>query len=192
MIEVGDIVRDHRAYGEMRSERRAAIIPLREGRRVLLGDLVGLEFENSQTLTFQTQEMVYTERLESDSEVEHEIEAYSTMLPSRDSLVATLFIYLRDAEAITYELQRLQGLHTSIAVEIGEHRIPGVPITPPDQEHDDVTVSVHVLRFTFSSAAREAFLDPTIPAIVTVDHPEYSDDAAIAGSLRGELISDLT
>lgn len=191
MISAADIVRDHKAYADIRSDRRASIIPVREARRVPLGDLVSLEFENDETLTFQTQEMVYTERLEGESEISHEIEAYSRMLPSSDSLVATLFIYLRNPEAISYELKRLQGLHTSIAIEIGDLRAAGVPITPADQDDDDVTVSVHVLRFTFDEPARAAFLDASKPASIVVDHAEYSEDAPIPPDVREHLIADL-
>lgn len=191
MISAADIVRDHGSYADMRTDRRAGIIPLRERRRVTLGDLVSLEFENAETLTFQVQEMVFTERLESDDDVGHEIEAYSRMLPTEDSLVATMFIYLRNPEAITYELNRLQGLHKVVTIVVDDHVVPGVPITPADQDHDDVTVSVHVLRFTFAPDALAAFLDPSIPASVVVEHPEYSDDAPISPTLRQELIADL-
>lgn len=190
-IQSKEIIRDHSAYAAVRTNRRARIIPVRKARRVALGDLVGLEFENAQTLTFQTQEMVFVERLASDEEIDHEISAYSRMLPSSDSLVATFFIYIREPEAIKMQLQDLQGLHTSITINVGDHAVPGVAIPPSDEEDDSQTVSVHVLRFTFAYDALEAFKDRSQPASIVVDHPRYSDDVKINEDLRDLLITDL-
>jgi hypothetical protein len=190
-IDVTDITTDHVYYSSVRTVRRADIIPVRAARRVTLGDLIGLEFENSQTLTFQTQEMVYTERLTSSHEVEHEIAAYSRMLPTHNSLVATFFIYLRDPQNIKHQLAAMQGLHQSVHIEVGQHHVAGIPIPPSDEESDDQTVAVHVLRFTFNAAALAAFKDEAIPATVVIEHHSYSDDRVIDVHMRERLIGDL-
>lgn len=191
VIDQAAISTDHAAYAAARAQRRAAIIPVRAARRVLLGDLIGLEFENSETLTFQTQEMVYTERLSSPDEVHHEIAAYSRMLPGPNSIVATFFIYLQNPIDIKAQLEAMQGLHTSLTIEVGPHRIVGVPIPPSDEEDDERTVSVHVLRFTFNDAALAAFKDLSEPATIVIEHASYSDDMVIDVGLRQLLVADL-
>lgn len=191
VIDISAITTDHAAYAAARTERRAAIIPVRSARRVELGDLIGLEFENAQTLTFQTQEMVFTERLSNAEEVHHEVEAYSRMLPTQDSLVATFFIYLRDPKNIKDQLAKMQGLHQSVSIEVGGHSVLGVPIPPPDQLDDEQTVSVHVLRFRFNEAALDAFKNLSLAATIVIEHSSYSDDRVIDLGLRQLLLADL-
>jgi len=83
------------------------MIPVRAERRVRVGDLLVLEFENEETLRYQVQEMVYTERLTAPADVAHEVEAYSRLLPGSHVLTATVFIELQLLATVREELERL-------------------------------------------------------------------------------------
>ncbi|MCK9894041.1 DUF3501 family protein [Frankia sp. AgB32] len=192
-LTVADITTDHRAYAEHRPDLRRQMIPVRAERRVRVGDLVVAEFENEQTLRYQVQEMVYTERLTASADVAHEIEAYSRLLPDSHVLTATIFIELAVLETVRDELSRLAGLQHSVSLEIGGQRSAGVEIPGLDEDPDvpSETVSVHMVRFTLSDELRDAFRDPAVPAELVIDHPAYGDGTPLVAATRRALIADL-
>jgi Protein of unknown function (DUF3501) len=186
------LVLDPKAYAAQRTEARDRMIPLRRGRRLRLGDQLVLEFENATTLTYQVQEMLFTEGITDDAEVAHELEAYSRLLPSSHQLVATLFIELDDVQTVREELQRLAGVQNAIRIEVGGEQAPAVELPGPDEDAPaEETYSVHFLRFRFGDAARDAFRDPSVPASLVVEHPAYADDLPIDGETRKSLLADL-
>ena len=71
-LTVDDIV-DHRAYERERDEFRAGIIAMKKRRRIALGDLVTIVFENTDTMRFQVQEMARAERMLTDEAIAHEV-----------------------------------------------------------------------------------------------------------------------
>lgn len=197
-LSASDVVTDHDAYAEGRAELRRRMIPLRAGRRVRVGDVLQFEFENVDTLRYQVQEMVYTERITDPDEIQAEVDLYGRMLPNSHELCATMFIELSDTATVRAELARLSGIQNAVSIEVGDgsnrlvvpsYELPGLDEDPdaPDRE----TVSVHVLRFRFDDAARDAFRDPDVPAQLVVEHAEYSDDTPIAGDTRLSLLADL-
>jgi hypothetical protein len=193
-LSASDVVTDHAAYAESRAELRRRMIPLRAGRRVRVGDVLLFEFENVDTLRYQVQEMVYTERLTDPAEIQHEVELYGRMLPTSHELCATMFIELSDTSTVRAELARLAGIQDAVSIEVGEHVVPSYELPGLDEDPDATsreTVSVHVLRFRFDDAARDAFRDPEVPARLVVEHPEYSDDTPIDGETRLGLLADL-
>jgi hypothetical protein len=196
-FSAASITLDHEAYARRRSEERTRLINVRRERRVRVGDMLSFSFENAETLLYQVQEMVFTERLGDPSELDHEIELYGRMLPDSHSLVATMLVELTDPDTIKDELARLEGLQHSVSIVVGNpgasYRVSAEEIAGPDEDPDtpSTLVSVHVLRFRFTTAARDAFRDPAQPAELVIDHDEYSDGSAIDGATRTALLADL-
>ncbi|AEH10491.1 MULTISPECIES: DUF3501 family protein [Protofrankia] len=192
-LSVADIITDPEVYSAQRPSLRARILPVRAERRIRVGDMLLFEFENEQTLRYQVQEMVYTERLRDPSEVAHEIDIYSRLLPSSHTLTATLFIELDVLDAVRAELERLAGVQRSIRLEIGGVPVPAEEILGPDEDPDvpSQTVSVHMLRFLLNDDTRDAFRDPAVPVELVVDHPAYNEATPITGTTRTSLIADL-
>lgn len=188
-----DITTDHTAYSAQRVQARSRMLPIRAERRVRVGDILLFEFENAETLRYQVQEMVYTERLTAPGEVAHEVEAYSRLLPSSHALTATMFIELNQVEAVRDELARLSGVQRRVALEIGGVTVPAVEIPGVDEDPDQPseTVSVHMLRFPLTDGTRDAFRDPEVTVELVVDHPAYSDATPVVGAVRRSLIADL-
>ncbi len=193
VLSASAITTDHAAYAARRQEVFSRLVPLRRDRRVRLGDLLALEFENAETLQIQVQEMVYVERLSTPDDVAHEIEAYSRLLPTSHSLVATLLVELDDPGAIRATLADLDGIQRAITLRVGGEVVTAVEIPGPDEDQDapSETVSVHMLRFPLTDEQRDAFRDPAVPAEVVVEHPAYSDAAPITGATRIALLADL-
>jgi Protein of unknown function (DUF3501) len=192
-LSLSDIVTDPDEYAARRPANRGRMIPLRAERRVRLGDMIVVEFENEETLRYQVQEMVYTERLSAPADVAHEIEVYSRLLPTSHSLTATIFIELNVPHEIRAELDRLAGVQNALGLEIGGTRVASLEIPGVDEDPADaaVTVSVHMIRFPLDDETRDAFRDPAVPVELVVDHPAYSDGTPIAGATRQSLIADL-
>jgi hypothetical protein len=186
------LVLDLEAYAAQRAAARDRMIPLRRGRRLRLGDMILLEFENTETLTYQVQEMLFTEGITDEVEVAHELEAYSRLLPSSHELTATFFVELDDPATVKDELARLTGLQHTLRIEVGDNVVPAAELPGPDEEGpSEETYSVHFLRFTFDDDARDAFRDPEVPASLIVDHPAYVDEVRIDGDVRRSLLADL-
>src|SRR5690349_24802121 len=93
-------IRGPALYGPIRDDLRRRVIELKRPRRVLLGDRVSLVFENRHTLTLQIEEMCRAENLTRDEQIEAEIAVYNEMMPTPDSLSATLFIELPPDEDV--------------------------------------------------------------------------------------------
>ena len=185
-----DVQVDLAAYAGRRAGEVARIIALKKSRRVSLGDIVTLVFENRDTLRHQVQEMVYVERISDPEAIAEELATYNPLLPSSDELSATLFIEIPDLAQLKAELPRLVGIEHSLSLTVGGETVKGVG--EGGRSREDYTSSVHYVRFPFTAEQRAAFLDPDVPAELVVDHPSYADSAPLSGDVRRSLVGDLT
>ena len=69
---------------------------MKKRRRIALGDLLTIVFENTDTMRFQVQEMARAERMLTDDAIAHEVETYNELIPDAGELSGTLFIELTD------------------------------------------------------------------------------------------------
>lgn len=185
-----DVEVDLAAYAERRAGEVARIIALKKTRRVTLGDILTLVFENRDTLRHQVQEMVFVERISDPAAIAEELDTYNPLMPAPDELSATLFIEIPDMEQLKAELPRLVGIEHSLALVVGGDTVKGVG--EGGRSREDYTSSVHYVRFPFTAEQRAAFLDESVPVEAVVEHPNYADSAAIGGAVRRSLIADLT
>jgi hypothetical protein len=193
-LSAADISTDHAAYAARRAETFSRLVPLRRDRRIRLGDLVALEFENVETLRLQVQEMVYVERLTEPGAVAAEVEAYARLLPDPHRLVATMFIEIDELDQVRSTLAELAGLQNSLSLRIGDSTARGVEIPGPDEDPDAPTdtVSVHMVAFPLTDEQRDAFRDPDVPAALVVEHDAYGAETSISGATRLSLLADLS
>jgi hypothetical protein len=193
-LTLADIA-DLRAYEREREEFRARVIALKKRRRVHVGPIVTLVFENRDTVRFQIQEMARVERLISDEAIETELRIYNPLIPEPGHLAATLFIELTSDEELREWLPRLVGIEHSVELRIGpEGGVTTVRCLPdPDHERqltrEDVTSTVHYVHFELTPAQIEAF--ETGPVRLAVDHPEYRHETVLGPETVAELLTDL-
>ena len=69
-------------YERQRDAYRSRIIALKQRRRLSLGSLITLVFENRETLQFQVQEMIRAERIVQPTKVQDELDVYNALLPA--------------------------------------------------------------------------------------------------------------
>jgi hypothetical protein len=189
-LTVDDIV-DHRAYERERDEFRARIIELKQRRRIGLGDFVTIVFENTDTMRFQVQEMARAERMLTDGAIASEVETYNELIPEPSELSGTLFIELTNEDGLREWLPKLRDIEFSVRFEVGDGsaRVVGVPRDEERLTRDDITSTVHYLRFPFAADQAEQLADG--PARLVVDHPEYRAEVELDANQRAELAGDL-
>src|SRR5690349_6540297 len=105
-------------YEKQRESFRSRIIALKQRRRVSVGPLITLVFENRDTLRFQIQEMIRAERILERSKVQDELDVYNALLPTKDELSATLLIEITEEAAMIEWLDRFMGLDRGRTVAI--------------------------------------------------------------------------
>jgi hypothetical protein len=187
-LTVDDIV-DLRAYERERPEFRARIIETKKRRRIALGHLMTIVFENTDTMRFQVQEMARAERMLRDEQIEHEVATYNELIPEPGELSATLFIEITDNAELRAWLPRLVGIQRHVAIDVAGRRVPAVEV---DEERltreDEITSTVHYLRFRFPPEQQAAFAAG--PVRIVVDHPDYRAEAELTPDQRLELAAD--
>jgi hypothetical protein len=188
-ITVDDLELDLSAYGARRAEARAGVIALKIKRRISLGDVVTLVFENRETVRHQIQEMVYVEQTTDLAKIAEEFEVYNPLVPTSHQLCATLFLELPDMATLKAELPRLVGIENCFSLVLDGTTVKAVG--EEGRSREDYTATVHYLRFPMDDAQRDAFRDPTVPAEIAVDHPNYAESAPIPEDMRLSLLADL-
>jgi uncharacterized protein DUF3501 len=185
-------IEDQRAYERERDAYRHRVIELKRRRRVPVGPIVSLVFENRETMRSQVQEMARAERMVSDEQIQKELDVYNALIPEPGELSATLFIELTGEDALRDWLPRLVGIEHSVVLQLpaGE-----VVRAEPESAHEEaltrpeITASVHYLRFALDPAQVERFAAG--PVTLAIDHPEYSAQAALSEEVTTELLTDL-
>ncbi len=188
-------IEDLRTYERGRDGFRRHVIELKARRRVAVGPIVTLVFENRDTVRFQVQEMVRVERMMSDAQVQAELDVYNPLIAQPGELSATLFIELTDEEALHRWLPELVGIERSVELRIGAGEDVEIVRSVPETAHADqltrekVTASVHYIRFALDPGHAERFA--TGPVVLAVDHPAYHHETRLDAGTRAELAVDL-
>lgn len=175
-------------YAGFRDDFRKAVIERKRPRRVSVGDRVTFVFENRTTLILQIEEMLRTESITSEEGIAEEIAVYNALMPTDESLSATLFLEVPpDADART-ELNRLVGLDEHVVLHIGEHAIRAA--FEEGRSTEDRISAVQYTRYPLSAEAKAALLTPGTPLAIEIDHPQYSHRTALSEKTRESLAAD--
>lgn len=194
MLTLDDIA-DLRAYERERQEFRARIIALKKQRRVHVGTLQTLVFENRDTIRFQIQEMARVEKIFTDEAVQHELDTYNPLVSRPGMLCATLFIELTSDEQLREWLPKLAGVERRYELHLGEGADREVIAGRLDRDHeqtltrDEMTASVHYLWWPLTPEQTDRLAAG--PATVVCTHPAYLEEAELSDLTRASLVADL-
>jgi hypothetical protein len=190
VITKQDIVPDA-AYAAQRKERRAALLPAKRLRRVALGPYCTLIFESFETMLFQVQEMLLTEK-GGDEQLPDELAAYNPLIPQGDELVATILFEIDEPLRRAHVLAELGDVEDHFFFEIGDSRAPGLAEGDIERTREDgKTSSVHFLHFHLTPDQITGFRDPAVAVRIGCDHPRYAHLAILSPETRTELAKDL-
>jgi hypothetical protein len=178
------------AYEEVRPHFRQRVIQAKKSRRVPLGDLMTVVFENRDTMLLQIQEMLRTERISQEAGILHEIETYNDLVPGQNQLSMTLTIEISDREQREAWLTKLAGLESKIVLTIGDERCPG---KADDRSVEGIarTTAVHYFKFGLSDAAVRSLLDGA-PVRLQSEHPAYLVTVPFPPQVVAELRADVS
>jgi hypothetical protein len=179
-------------FALQRKERRAALLPLKQLRRISLGPSCTFYFESYETMLFQIQEMLLIEK-GGAAQLPDELAAYNPLIPQGRELVATVMFEIDDPVRRARLLGSLGGVEDNFAIRVGDELVAGTPEGDVERSRDDgKTSSVHFLRFAFTDAQVAAFRDPAVPVAVACEDERYAHQAMLSAATRAELARDFT
>ena len=190
-----DDIADLRTYEREREAFRARVMELKRRRRVAVGPIVTITFENRDTVRFQVQEMARAERMMADEQIQTELDVYNPLIPEPGELSATLFVELTSKDELMEWLPKLVGIERSAELRIGDGAARQGVRSVPEEAHaaqltrEDITASVHYVRFRLDADEIDAFA--TGPVAVAIDHPNYRAETPLDDVTRTTLLEDL-
>jgi hypothetical protein len=190
-LVLGDIL-DQRAYERVRDAMRAEVIEVKRRRRLHLGTVVTVSFENRLTMQSQIQEMLRVERVVTDEGVLEELKAFNPMIPEPGQLCATLFVELTSDAQMREWLPKLVGIENSIVLRLADAtQVRGTV----DEQHaqgltrETVTAAVHYVRFEFTPDQVQEFAKGGVQ--LRCDLSNYLEAIELPDFTVAELLNDL-
>lgn len=189
-ITSGDVI-PYEEYERQREAFRAKIIALKQRRRISVGPLITIVFENRETLRFQIQEMIRTERIVDPVKVQDELDVYNALLPEQNELSATLLIEIIDEAKVKEKLDQFMGLDHGEKTAIIADGEEAFGEFEGGRSHETKISAVHFVRFRPTASMKRAFADLTRPVTIRVSHGAYHQEVPVPGSMREEWLADL-
>jgi hypothetical protein len=189
MITLSDIL-NIAEYEKQRPEYRKRVIEAKKNRRISVGPIMTFVFENRDTVLFQIQEMVRTERLVHDKNIQHEIDTYSRLLPIYNELSATLLIGITEKEKIKSTLDSLVGLiKNSVYLMMGDKEIE--TIFDEEQSEEGRISAVQYVRWKLTSEDVKHLQSGQTEAGILIRHPNYHHFTRFTYENREAIARDL-
>ena len=176
-------------YEEVRDHFRRRVVAEKRARRVHLGSNMTLVFENHDTVLFQIQEMIRTERITKEPAIQHELETYNELIPGENELSATIFVeYVEPAERDEM-LAKLAGLEGSFYASVDGERFAWC--NEARGTRDDRTTAVHYAKLPLSPEAALAIREGRAEVVLGVSHPAYQAEQPLGPETLAALRADL-
>jgi hypothetical protein len=176
------------AYEQIRERFRARVLNEKRARYVALGPNMTVLFENRDSVLFQVQEMLRTERITAEKAIQHELETYNELVPGDSELSATIFIEYPERDERERMLEALAGIENAFYLAIDGERqrlAPDPRATDPAR-----TLAVHYVKFPLTPTALSALKGGTATVTVGVDHAAYRAETVVGAATLKSLIDD--
>lgn len=179
-VERSEII-DYVTYEEGRDAFREKIFAIKSPRRVHIGEHLTLLFENHQTMLYQIQEMIRTERMVKEADIQHEIDIYNEVLGGEGEFGCTLLIEIDDPAVRDVKLREWWRLPEKMYLLLEDGNKVWASFDERQRGGERVS-SVQYLKFNTGGR---------IPVAAGVDLPEFQAQTKISDELREALRSDL-
>lgn len=179
-------------YAEVRKDFRARVLAHKRDRKVLVGPVATLYFEDRMTMHYQIQEMLRVERIFEAAGIQDELDAYNPLVPDGSNWKATFMIEVPDVDERRRVLAGLVGVEDRVWVKVGDSdRVYAIADEDMERETEEKTSSVHFLRFELTPAMVAAAKQGAAIGI-GIDHPQYRHSVEpVADAVRASLVGDL-
>jgi hypothetical protein len=171
---------DFQTYSEGRPRSRPEVMAAKEQRRIHLGAYLTFLFENHQTIRYQIQEMMLTERLVKEADIRHELESYNELLGGPGELGATLLVEIETPAERDEKLRQWLDLPGKLYLQLED----GTKVFArfDARQVDERISAVHYLKFDVKGRT---------PVAVGSDHPALRGEQALSSDQRKALAADL-
>src|SRR4029079_992776 len=136
----------------------------------------------------QIEETCRLENLTRDDQIQEEIDVNNQLMPTEDSLAATLFIPLPQDEHVHDKLRALVGLDEHVVLHVGPHAIRAA--FEPGRATQDKISAVQYTRYPLSPEAKKALLTAGPPTALEIDPQAYPHRVQCSEALRASLAAD--
>jgi hypothetical protein len=171
-------------YAQQRGAIRARLMERRRMRRLAVGAHCTWSFEDRETIRYQVQEMLRSERIFEAAGIEDELATYNPLIPDGHNLKATLLIEYPDPEERSERLRALRGVERRCWLRVAGHDpVYAIADEDLDRETADKTSAVHFLRWEFTPPMIAALKGGAL-LTAGIDHP--------ACQARGEPVAEAT
>ncbi len=178
-------------YAEARPDFRVRVIAHKKNRRVPLGNIAALYFEDRLTMQYQIQEMLRAERIFEADGIQEELDAYNPLIPDGSNLKATFMIEVADEAERRKVLAELKGIEDQVWLRIyGFDPVFGIADEDLERENEEKTSSVHFMRFEFTPEMIAAARDGASLG-AGIAHPAYTQQLEpLPENIRAALVQD--
>jgi hypothetical protein len=179
-------------YAEKRPDFRAQVLAHKKHRKVHVGPVATLYFEDHMTMQYQIQEMLRVERIFEASGIEEELAAYNPLIPDGANWKATFMIEEPDVDKRRGLLGQLLGIEERVWVRAdGNEQVFAIADEDMERDTEEKTSAVHFLRFELTEKM-VADLKQGASLGVGISHEHYSFDLEpVAAEVREALLADL-
>jgi hypothetical protein len=160
-------------------------------RRLRIGPVATLLFENRQTLWFRVQEVLRIARLREPRYVQQELDLFNRLLPMPGQLQAALLIDVTDESRLSEELAPWAQLgEDHLRFHVANKVYTGQILTC--RPEDRCIGAAHWVRFTLDAQGARALGDSRQPALLEIALPSYTHRSALlSDEMRQSLVDDL-
>ncbi len=178
-------------YSTLRKEFRQQVIAHKKNRRVPLGDIAALYFEDRLTMQYQIQEMLRVERIFESEGIQEELDAYNPLIPDGKNLTATFMIEVTDEDERRHRLADLKGIEGEVWIRVdGFDPVFAIADEDMDRENEEKTSSVHFMRFELTPRMVEAARQGAALGI-GISHAAYTTQLEpLPENIRIALVAD--
>jgi hypothetical protein len=179
-------------YAEKRPDMRARVMAHKKNRKVHIGPVATLYFEDRMTMQYQIQEMLRVERIFEAGGIEEELDAYNPLIPDGSNWKATFMIEESDVEKRPALLASLIGIEGRVWVRIdGNEQVFAIADEDMDRDTEEKTSAVHFMRFELTEKM-VADLRRGAELGAGIDHRNYAYNVEpVAELVRESLLADL-
>jgi len=178
------------AYERERPDLRRRIMPIKDRRRVTVGDHCSVLFECRDTLGYQVHEMLRAEHSWSrPGAVEAELEAYNPLIPAAGELSATVMFEFDDEEERRVRFAELVGIDRHLMLVIGDTS-PMLARFDRMQIDDQRISSVQFVKWDLDERRRALLKTDGTVLRLAIDHPKYAAQAVLSETTRKAIMHD--
>lgn len=184
-VTTADLTLDLDAWAQEFEQRRPEMIAYRRARRVELGDLMQLDFEDRETVRWQVNRMIGVENITDHEKIAHELATYNILVPGYNELCATLLIGIDDMEELYRWKPLLVGINDRLFLDVDGERAKLIPDDEGTREEEPPMVQY--LKWVLTDEQAAKMREGTATVVVGVAHDNYEVDVPLSSEQAATL-----